>query len=67
MCQNTPDDYSREICYSFHIFGFTYILKEKYAGIAIVNVFWKNLDEECMARKIPMETKIRVPINKNLE
>ena len=37
---------SQEIYYSFYNFGFTYRLKEKYAGIVIVNIFWKNLDEE---------------------
>ena len=37
---------SQEIYYSFYNFGFTYRLKEKYSGIVIVNIFWKNLDEE---------------------
>ena len=58
--QNTSDDQSGDLLFIpslwFHIH-----IERKYAGIAIVNIFWKNLDEE---RKIPMETKITVPTNK---
>ena len=48
---------SQEYYHSFHLFGFTYRLKEKYAGIAIVNIFWKNLDEEMYGQKNPYENK----------